>query len=153
MQNLQDTEFEKEKIESEELKSEELETEDFDPNDSMMITDEAIAVMAGVAAAEVDGVARMSGGFTGGIVEALGRKNLSKGVKVVTKNDITVVDLYVVVKYGYRMPDLAFEIQENVKSTIESLSGISVDAVNIHIQGVDYSEETEIVKESESEQG
>ena len=104
----------------------------FEDSDNMMITDEAIAVMAGIA-------------------EVFGRRNLSKGVKVVTKNDVTTVDLYVVVKYGYRIPDLAYEIQENVKATIESLSGISVDAVNIHIQGVDYSESDNIINESESD--
>ena len=98
----------------------------FDNSDSMMITDEAIAVMAGVAASEVRGVAGMSGGFAGGIAEVFGRRNLSKGVKVVTKNDTTTVDLYVIVKYGYRIPDLAYEIQETVKSTIENLSGIEV---------------------------
>ena len=83
--------------------------------------------------------------------EVFGRRNLSKGVKVVTKNDSTTVDLYVIVKYGHRIPDLAYEIQENVKSTIESLSGITVDAVNIHIQGIDYSEDSEIKIESESD--
>ena len=82
----------------------------FEDSDNMMITDEAIAVMAGVAASEVKGVASMSGGFAGGIAEVFGRRNLSKGVKVVTKNDVTMVDLYVVVKYGYRIPDLAYEI-------------------------------------------
>lgn len=123
----------------------------FDDNDNMMITDEAIAVMAGVAASEVRGVSGMSGGFAGGIAEVFGRRNLSKGVKVVTKNDSTTVDLYVIVKYGHRIPDLAYEIQENVKSTIESLSGITVDAVNIHIQGIDYSEDSEIKIESESD--
>ena len=116
----------------------------------MMITDEAIAVMAGVATSEVRGVAGMSGGFAGGIAEVFGRRNLSKGVKVVTKNESTTVDLYVVVKYGYRIPDLAYEIQETVKSTIESLSGIVVDAVNIHIQGIDYSEDSNKNDESES---
>lgn len=125
----------------------------FEDSDNMMITDEAIAVMAGVAASEIKGVASMSGGFAGGIAEVFGRRNLSKGVKVVTKNDVTTVDLYVIVKYGYRIPDLAYEIQENVKDTIESLSGISVDAVNIHIQGVDYSESDNIKSESESDKG
>ena len=123
----------------------------FEDSDSMMITDEAIAVMAGVAASEVRGVAGMSGGFAGGIAEVFGRRNLSKGVKVLTKNDSTTVDLYVIVKYGYRIPDLAFQIQENVKSTIEALSGIIVDAVNIHIQGIDYSEDCETKSESESD--
>lgn len=123
----------------------------FDSSDNMMITDEAIAVMAGVATSEVRGVAGMSGGFAGGIAEVFGRRNLSKGVKVVTKNDTTTVDLYVIVKYGYRIPDLAYEIQETVKSTIENLSGIEVDAVNIHIQGIDYSEDQDIDSESESD--
>lgn len=124
----------------------------FEDSDSMMITDEAIAVMAGVAASEVRGVAGMSGGFAGGIAEVFGRRNLSKGVKVLTKNDSTTVDLYVIVKYGYRIPDLAFQIQENVKSTIEALSGIIVDAVNIHIQGIDYSEDCDTKSESESDE-
>lgn len=123
----------------------------FDENDNMLITDEAIAVMAGVAATEVKGVASMSGGFAGGIAEVFGRKNLSKGVKVVTKNDVTTVDLYVIVKYGYRIPDLAYEIQENVKNTIDALSGITVDAVNIHVQGIDYSDEIDNNQESGSE--
>ena len=122
----------------------------FEDSDNMMITDEAIAVMAGVATSEVRGVAGMSGGFAGGIAEVFGRRNLSKGVKVVTKNESTTVDLYVVVKYGYRIPNLAYEIQETVKSTIESLSGIVVDAVNIHIQGIDYSEDSNKNDESES---
>ena len=124
----------------------------FEDSDSMMITDEAIAVMAGVAASEVRGVAGMSGGFAGGIAEVFGRRNLSKGVKVLTKNDSTTVDLYVIVKYGYRIPDLAFQIQENVKSTIEALSGIIVDAVNIHIPGIDYREDCETKSESESDE-
>ena len=134
-----------------ELDVEDVMSELFDDGDNMMITDEAIAVMAGVAASEVKGVASMSGGFAGGIAEVFGRRNLSKGVKVVTKNDVTTVDLYVVVKYGYRIPDLAYEIQENVKDTIESLSGITVDTVNIHIQGVDYSESDTMKNESEGD--
>ena len=134
------------------VQNNEPDTQDmFDENDNMLITDEAIAVMAGVAATEVKGVASMSGGFAGGIAEVFGRKNLSKGVKVVTKNDVTTVDLYVIVKYGYRIPDLADEIQENVKNTIDALSGITVDAVNIHVQGIDYSDEIDNNQESGSE--
>lgn len=134
------------------VQNNEPDTQDmFEENDNMLITDEAIAVMAGVAATEVKGVASMSGGFAGGIAEVFGRKNLSKGVKVVTKNDVTTVDLYVIVKYGYRIPDLAYEIQENVKNTIDALSGITVDAVNIHVQGIDYSDEIDNNQESGSE--
>ena len=108
-------------------------------NDTM-ITDDAIAVIAGIAASEVPGVAGMSSGMAGGIAEALGRVNLSKGVKVVTRENATTVDLYVIVRYGYRIPDLAFDIQEYVKQQIEEQAGIVVENIHIHVQGVDYSE-------------
>lgn len=108
-------------------------------NDTM-ITDDALAVIAGIATSEVPGVAGMSSGITGGIAEALGRVNLSKGVKVITRENTTTVDIYVIVRYGYRIPDLAFEIQEHVKNRIEEQAGIVVDYIHIHVQGVDYSE-------------
>ena len=108
-------------------------------NDTM-ITDDALAVIAGIAASEVPGVAGMSSGMAGGIAEAFGRVNLSKGVKVFTRENTTTVDLYVIVRYGYRIPDLAFDIQEHVKHQIEEQAGIVVDNIHIHVQGVDYSE-------------
>jgi uncharacterized alkaline shock family protein YloU len=115
-------------------------------NDEMLVTDEALAVIAGMAAMEVDGVAGMSSGFTGGLAEVLGRTNLAKGVKVISRSGVTSVDIYVVVRYGVRIPEVAFEIQEHVRSNIENQAGIVVDSVNIHVQGVDFSE----VKEEET---
>lgn len=112
--------------------------EDDDNRADMMITDEVLAIMAGVAASEIKSVYKMSGGFTGGLVEVFGRRNLSKGVKVDTRNDKTVIDLYVIIKYGYRIPEAAWEIQEHVKKTIEELADIEIDAVNIHVQGVSF---------------
>ena len=82
--------------------------EDDDNRADMMITDEVLAIMAGVAASEIKSVYKMSGGFTGGLVEVFGRRNLSKGVKVDTRNDKTVIDLYVIIKYGYRIPEAAW---------------------------------------------
>lgn len=109
-------------------------------SEDTLITDEVIAIIAGIAASEVEGVFGMSSGFAGGIVEALGGKNPAKGVKVETKGDETIIDLYVIVKYGYRIPELAWKIQEKVKDTVESLTSITVQVVNIHVQGVDFSE-------------
>ena len=109
-------------------------------NDEMLVTDEALAVIAGMAAMEVNGVAGMSTGFTGGLAEVLGRTNLAKGVKVLSRDGVTVVDIYVIVKYGVRIPEVAFEIQEHVRGNIENQAGILVDSVNIHVQGVDFSE-------------
>ncbi|MBR6935217.1 MAG: Asp23/Gls24 family envelope stress response protein [Clostridia bacterium] len=109
-------------------------------NDEMLVTDEALAVIAGMAAMEVNGVAGMSTGFTCGLAEVLGRTNLAKGVKVLSRDGVTTVDIYVIVKYGVRIPEVAFEIQEHVRSNVENQAGIVVDTVNIHVQGVDFSE-------------
>src|SRR5690606_26240403 len=94
--------------------------------------------IAGLAATEIEGVAGMSGGIGGGIAEMLGRKNLLKGVKVDVGEGHASVDLFVVVEYGVRIPDVAWKIQENVKRAIEGMTGLQVTEVNIHIQGVHF---------------
>jgi len=105
------------------------------------ISDEVVAVIAGLAATEVPGVAGMSGGLAGGIAEMLGRKNLSKGVKVEVGDKETAVDLFIVVEYGAKIPDIAWKIQENVKKAIESMTGLQVVEVNVHVQGVHMEKE------------
>ncbi|WP_027406250.1 Asp23/Gls24 family envelope stress response protein [Anaerovibrio sp. RM50] len=110
---------------------------------SVRISDEVVSMMAGIAALEIPGIAGMSGGIAGGIAELLGRKNLSKGVKVEVGEKEARVDLYIIVKYGERIPDVAIAVQENVKKQIESMTGLSVIEVNVHVQGVDFGEEEE----------
>ena len=105
------------------------------------IANEVVGVIAGLAATDVDGVAGMSGGIAGGIAELLGRKNLSKGVKVEVGEEQAAVDLFVVVEYGVRIPDIAYHIQENVKRAIETMTGLEVVEVNVHIQGVHFPSE------------
>ena len=105
---------------------------------SIKIADDVVGVIAGLAATEVEGVAGMSGGIVGGIAEILGRKNLSKGVKVVVSEKEAKVDLYMIINYGVRIPDVAWNVQENVKKAIENMTGLSVVEVNIHIQGVSF---------------
>ncbi len=79
----------------------------------------------------------MSGGFAGGISEVLsGKKNLSKGIKVETGEKETKIDVNIIVEYGVRIPDVAFEIQNKVKKAVESMTGLKVVEVNVHIQGV-----------------
>lgn len=107
------------------------------------IVDDVVATIAGLAATEVKGVAGMSGGFVGGIAEILGKKSLSKGVKVEVKDKVANVDLYIIVEYGTKIPDVAWKIQENVKKTIETMTGIEVNDVNIHVQGVSFAKENE----------
>lgn len=105
---------------------------------TIQIAPEVIEVIAGLATIEVDGVAGMSGGFAGGIVELLGRKNLSKGVKVEVGQREAAVDVNIIVEYGIRIPELASEIQLNVKRSIEMMTGLHVVEVNVHIHDVHF---------------
>lgn len=108
---------------------------------SIRIADEVVKIIAGLAATEVPGVAGMSGGVVGGITEMLGRKNLSKGVKVEVGEKEAAVDMFVIVDFGSRIPDVAAKIQESVKKAIESMTGLTVVEVNVNIQGVTFSQE------------
>lgn len=108
------------------------------------IANEVVAVIAGLVAVEVDGVAGMSGGIAGGIAELLGRKNLAKGVKVEVGEAQAAVDLFVVVDFGVRIPDVAYHIQENVKRAIETMTGLQVVEVNVHVQGVHFHQEERV---------
>ncbi|TCL35867.1 putative alkaline shock family protein YloU [Anaerospora hongkongensis] len=110
---------------------------------SIRIADEVVGIVAGLAATEVTGVAGMSAGLVGGIAEMLGKKNLSKGVKVEVGEREAAVDLYIIVEYGVRIPDVALRVQENVKRAIESMTGLDVVEVNIHIQGVGFGQDGE----------
>ena len=106
-------------------------------NTNIKISDDVVAVIAGVAVSEVQGVAQMSGGFAGGISEVLsGKKNLSKGIKVESGEKETKIDVNIIVEYGTRIPDIAFEIQNKVKNAVENMTGLKVVEVNVHVQGV-----------------
>ena len=107
------------------------------------IADDVVAVIAGIAVSEVQGVAGMSGGFAGGISEVLsGKKNLAKGIKVEAGEKETKIDVNIIVEYGARIPDVAFEIQTRVKKAVETMTGLKVVEVNVHVQGVNAQEET-----------
>jgi uncharacterized alkaline shock family protein YloU len=84
----------------------------------------------------------MSGGIADSITGILGKKNPAKGVKVEVGEKETAIDLYIVVDYGVRIPDVSWQIQENVKKAVETMTGLSVVEVNIHIQGVNLEKET-----------
>ena len=101
------------------------------------IADDVVAVIAGIAVSEVKGVSGMSGGFAGGITEVFsGKKNLAKGIKVEMDDKDTKIDVNIIVEYGTRIPDVAFEIQNRVKKSVETMTGLRVVAVNVHVQGV-----------------
>lgn len=121
-------------------------------NNEIKIADDVVAVIAGVAVSEVPGVAEMAGGFAGGITEVLsGKKNLAKGIKVEVGEKDTKIDVNIIVEYGVRIPDVAFEIQNRVKKAVETMTGLNVVEVNVHVQGVntDSKEEVEETKTEE----
>ena len=134
-------------LENEEVKNTEQETE---KNESgIEISNDVIAVIAGVAVSEVQGVASMSGSFAGGITEVLsGKKNMAKGIKVEKTDNTAKIDVNIIVEYGTRIPDVAFEIQNRVKKSVEGMTGFKVEEVNVHIQGVN----TDIVKTAKKEE-
>ena len=120
--------------------------------EGIKISSDVIAVIAGVAVSEVKGVYGMSGGFAGGISEVLkGKKNLAKGIKVDATDEKAKIDVNIIVEYGARIPDVAFEIQSKVKKSVESMTGLKVEEVNVHVQGVNTESLTE-EKEEESQQ-
>jgi len=114
---------------------------------SIRISDDVVKIIAGLAATEVSGVSGMSGGIAGGIVEKLGRKNLSRGVKAEVGEKEAAIDIYVIVDYGSPIQEVASQIQSNVKNAVESMTGLKVLEVNVNVQGVSFGSE---VKEEES---
>lgn len=105
------------------------------------IASEVVATIVGLAALEVKGVAGMSGGLANGIAEKLGKKSLSKGVKLEIKEKEVIIDLYIIVDYGTKIPDISWEIQNNVIKVVETMIGLKAMNVNIHVQGVNFPQE------------
>lgn len=102
----------------------------------VQIADEVVATIAGLAATEVKGVSATSGNVTNEIAEKLGKKNLSRGVKVIVNPDAVSVDMALTLDYGYGIPETAKLVQEKVKLAIENMTGLQVKEVNVRIAGV-----------------
>lgn len=102
----------------------------------VQIADEVVAIIAGLAATEVEGVASMAGNITNELVGRLGMKNLSKGVKVDVTEDHVSIDISLNIRFGYNIPQVSETVQEKVRSAIESMTGLTVLDVNVRIAGV-----------------
>lgn len=100
------------------------------------IADEVVAIIAGLAATEVEGVSSMAGNITNELVGKLGMKNLAKGVKVQVSPEAVVVDMALNMEYGYNIPKTSEQVQDKVKSAIENMTGLKVAEVNVRIAGV-----------------
>lgn len=101
------------------------------------VADEVIAIIAGLAATEVDGVSSMAGNITNELVSKLGMKNLSKGVRVEIVEDAVEIYLALNISYGYNIPEVSEKVQERVKTAVETMTGLSVAALNVKIAAVD----------------
>jgi uncharacterized alkaline shock family protein YloU len=143
----------------EEKENENLDEITVEGNDTIKIANEAVATYAGIAVSEVQGVYGMSGGFAG-LTEALsGKKSFTKGIKVDVNDKNAKIDVSIIVEYGARIPDVAYEIQSRVKGSVENMTGLKVLEVNVHVQGVhaksekdSKADETEEVKEEQAEE-
>jgi len=105
-------------------------------NGMVNISDEVVAIVASLAAGGIKGVAGMGSSIAGNFAELLGKKNPAKGVKVEISEKSAVLDLFIIVEYGAKVPEVAWNIQEKVKGDVESMTGLTVTAVNVHVEGV-----------------
>ncbi len=120
-----------------------------DKDGNISISNDVIATISAIAAKSIEGVAGMTTSITGGFAELLGKKNPGKGVKVAISGRDVKIDMYVVVEYGIKIPDVAWEIQGKTKSEVEAMTGLNVVAVNVNIEGVNTTApEPEIVAET-----
>ena len=114
--------------------------QDNDSTGTITYANEVIAIIAGVAANEVEGVAGMCSG--GGITDVFGRnKNITKGIKVELGTEEAAVDIYLIIGYGTPIQTAASNVQENVRKAIESMTGLHVVRVDVHVQGVSFEKE------------
>lgn len=140
-----------------EVKEEVVATVEETPNveiaTNLNISEDVIGIIAGLAASEVEGIAGMTLGFVDGINQILGsNKKYSKGVKIELEGRKVTIDLHVNVKYGVRIPDIAWAAQNAVKTSVENMTGLDVVAVNINVQGITFEKDgKEKIVESEEE--
>lgn len=110
---------------------------------NVKISDDVVAIIAGVAATEIPGVTSMSGGITGGFSEMLGMKNLSKGIKVELRDNDVAIDVFIIVEYGSNISEIGKNVQKNVKSSVETMTELNVVEINVNIQGVNIPKKTD----------
>lgn len=103
---------------------------------SVQIVPEVIEVIAGIAAAEVNGVKSMYGNFATGVAEKFGKKSHSKGVRVELTDNGAIIDIYVILQFGKSIPEVATALQTNIKQNVDTMTSIQVEEVNVHVVGI-----------------
>ena len=111
------------------------------------ISNEVVAIIASMAASGIAGVTSMNASLSSGFAELLGKKNVAKGVKVEVKENDAQIDLFIIVEYGAKIPDVAWSVQTKVKTEVEAMTGLNVTDVNIHVEGVSVPKENKPITE------
>ena len=118
-----------------------LETNELDNGGIIQIADDVVSSIVGLACTEVEGVAKLSGGITRDIVAKLGKNNLSKGIVVDYSEDKKLnVNISVIIKFGYNIVEVSKEIQEKVKQTLLTMTGMECNVINVKASAIDFSE-------------
>ncbi len=119
----------------------EVEVQNQGDTSTVKIANDVVATIAGIAASEIDGVVGMSGNMVSGISQILGKKQLTKGVKVEITDSDVVLDISIVIEYGKKIPEVAGAIQKAVGSAVGDMTGLNVVAVNVHVAAVQFVEQ------------
>ena len=106
------------------------------------ISEEVLAVIAAAAALEVEGVGSLAANLGSDIAQLLGKKNMAKGIRISMEEDAVVVDLSILIKYGYTIMEVAQKVQDGVAGAVEATSGLPVKAVNVHVGGITFEKES-----------
>lgn len=104
------------------------------------VADDVVSIIAGLAATEVEGVASMAGNITNEIVAKTGIKNLAKGIRVEVLDGIVTVDVNLNIRYGYSIPEVSGNVQDRVRTAIETMTGLEVGTINVRIASVDMTD-------------
>lgn len=129
----------------------EVEVQGQEDTNTVKIANDVVATIAGIAAADIEGVAGMSGNMVSGLSQMLGKKQLTKGVKVEINDNEVAIDISIVVEYGRKIPEVAGAIQEAVTTAVGDMTGLTVTAVNVHVTGVQFVEEAPVAEEATEE--
>ncbi len=122
--------------------------------DSIRISSEVVAVIAGIVSSDIPGIAGMSGGLVGGIAEKLGRKDLTKGIKVNVEGDTVVIDMNVIAEYGTSIVESTDQLKKAIRGSVEKTTGLKVKAININVLGINIpGEESAVEKKEEDKEG
>ncbi|MBW6462925.1 MAG: Asp23/Gls24 family envelope stress response protein [Firmicutes bacterium] len=117
--------------------------------DSIKISSEVIAIIAGIVSSDIPGIAGMSGGLVGGIAEKLGRRDLTKGIKVIVDGDKVKIDMNVIAEYGVSIVEATDKLKNAIRGNVEKTTGLKVKAININVLGINVPEEEEPEEEKE----